>query len=147
MYNVLKVIYFANKHHLSEYGRFIYDDSYVAMSHGAVPSMAYDMIKFVKGDSEIYCDDWNVLRESFIVEDDINLTPVRNANLEYLSKTDRQSLDKSIIDYGALSFSALKRISHKDTAYKKADINDSIPLEAIIESLPNSDELRDYLSE
>lgn len=147
MYNVLKVIYFANKHHLSEYGKFIYDDSYAAMAKGAVPSMAYDMVKYARGDGAPYCDAWSTIKDSFIVEDNIKLIPIRDVNLKYLSETDVQCLDKAISDYGTLSFSKLKKISHNDPAYKNAGINDSISLKAIIESLPNSDELLDYLSD
>lgn len=142
MYNVLKVIYFADKEHLTQYGQLMYGETYVAMSHGPVPSGAYDLVKYVRGDGL-----WAYqlpLDIGFSVKK-YHLTPHRQANEDYLSESIIDCLDEAIQNYGHLSFSQLKEMSHQERAYQAADENDFIPLETIIHSLPNSEMLLDYI--
>lgn len=145
MYNVLKVLYFADKQHLENYGRLICGESYVAMSHGPVPSGTYDMIKFVRGDGIYeFCD--LHIKESFHMEK-YHIVPHREPRLELLSESEIECLDSALTNYGRMSFSRLKELSHRDKAYQSADENDFIPLEAIIKSLPSSEALLEYLQD
>lgn len=142
VYTILKVLYFADKAHLSRYGRFITGDVYVAMRHGPVPSGAYDIIKQARGDG------WAALPEpveqAFQVERN-SVRPLRPANMRLLSASDVECLDEAIVQYGNLSFSKLRAISHKEPAYQASDENDRIPVEAIAATLPDSEALLDYL--
>lgn len=142
IYNILKVIYFADKEHLTRYGRLIYEDSYVAMSHGPVPSGAYDLVKYARGES---LWDSNLPFDIGFSVEGHHLIPCRKANIDLLSESDVECLDIAIQKYGTLSFNQLKRISHAEEAYQSADQDDFIPLEAIIQSLPDSDMLLDYV--
>ena len=42
-HKIFKVLYFADREHLTKYGRPITGDTYVAMEYGPVPSMIYDI--------------------------------------------------------------------------------------------------------
>ena len=142
MYNALKVLYFADKEHLSKYGRSICDDRYVAMSHGPVPSGAYDMVKIARGDS---------LLTSSRVTDAISvqghgLIPLRKPNLDFLSDSDKECLDNAIAQYGHLPFPVLEALSHKESAFKAADENDFISDEALVKSLADGKLLWDFLT-
>lgn len=141
-YTALKVLYFADKAHLAQYGRLICGDIYVAMDHGPVPSGAYDLVKYARGDS--FC--WaNVpVADAFCVQG-YAIIPKRAADLEWLSESDIECLDAAIAEYGHLSFLQLRQISHRDPAFKESDHNSLIPLDAIVRSLPNSRALLDYL--
>jgi uncharacterized phage-associated protein len=143
MYTALKVLYFADKAHLSQYGRFICGESYVAMSHGPVPSGTYDIIKYVRGDG--WCLSNNAAQACFRVSDN-QIAPLRDPNLDMLSASDIECLDAAIEHYGHLSFSELRRQSH-DKAYQSADKNDFISVESIAQSLPDGDLLLEYLQE
>ena len=44
-HSISKMLYFADKLHLSKYGRLISGDNYVAMAHGPVPSAVYNIMK------------------------------------------------------------------------------------------------------
>ena len=132
MYTALKVIYFADKDHLSKYGRSISCDRYVAMRHGPVPSGLYDMIKDVR--------DNHIEPTAFRIENGNKIYPLREPELDLLSETDIEILDESMEQYGSMSFSKLKRQSH-DAAHKAADQNDFIPAEAFIKSVPGGDDL------
>jgi uncharacterized phage-associated protein len=140
-YTALKVLYFADKAHLAQYGRLICGDSYIAMSHGPVPSVAYDLVKYARDGGFCWVD--FPVHEAFTVQG-YDIIPHRDANLDLLSESDRECLDASIEQYGHLSFEEMKRVSH-DNAFTSADQNDFIPLEALVKSLPDGDVLLDYL--
>lgn len=143
MYNALKVLYFADKDHLSKHGRQLCGDQYVAMSHGPVPSGAYDLVKYARGDGCMFVD--LPLEEAFHLER-YNITPHREPNLELLSESDIECLDAAIEHYGHLPFGELKKLSHDD-AFKSADENDFISLEVIIDTLDDGELLLEYLQD
>lgn len=141
MYAALKVVFFADGNHLEKYGRLIYGDSYVAMRHGPVPGLAYDMLKQDKGAGYL-----NAVpgRELFAHEDQDRL-PKREPNLALLSESDIECLDEAVECYGDKSFRELKDLSHEDRAYQAADENDLMSFEDMVRSLPNADEVLEYL--
>ena len=51
IHKIFKIIYFADRQHLADWGRPITGDTYIAMEAGPVPSRMYDMLKIVRGDS------------------------------------------------------------------------------------------------
>ncbi len=141
MYNALKVIYFADKQHLQEYGRFIYGDYYVALQYGPVPSLAYDIVKQVRGDGSCVVQG----AEEYLSLDGNDIIAHRDPDLDLLSESDAECLDEAIERYGDMSFPQLRDISHGDDAFQSADQNGFMSLVTIAESLPNSDELLEYL--
>jgi len=142
IYKCLKILYFSDKKNLENFGRFISGDSYVAMKHGPVPSGAYDIIKFIRGDGGFGTIDW----ETALEVKHNNLVPLREPNLDFLSESDIESLEYSINEYGDLSFSDLKDLSH-DEAYDSVDKNDMISIEAIASTLKDKDLIMDHLKE
>lgn len=141
-YNALKVLYFADKDHLSRYGRLISGDKYIAMDHGPVPSNIYDIVKEARGDSLFEFDTEENLRKLFKTRRYM-IKPNREPNCEYLSESDIECLNRAIKKYGGLKFDELKDKSH-DEAFNSADYNGVIPLKAIIKTLPNAEELLAY---
>ena len=142
LYTILKVLYFADRTHLEKYGRFIYGDSYVAMKNGPVPGTAYDIAKDVRENRG-----YPILqsaKEVFKFENNETLSPLRQANIELLSDSDIECLDKAFEQYGYFPFGKLKNVSH-DEAYRSAGPNDTIHLEAIVKTLPDSEVILDYL--
>lgn len=145
MYSALKVVYFADKEHLSRYGRLIAGDSYVAMSHGPVPSGLYDIIKSVRADSAPLVMEVPAGKAFTMAGYDIK--PLREPNLDILSESDKECLDEAVREYGRKTFNELKEISHRDAAFQAADENDFIPLEKLAKSLPNGEALWEYLNQ
>lgn len=143
MYWALKVIYFADRQHLTRYGRLIAGDRYVAMRHGPVPSATYDLIKSVRGDGvlamRIPADEAFAMRDNIIV-------PLRDPDLNALSESDKECLDESIQRYGRMPFGELKALSH-DEAYDAADRDDFIPMETLVKSLQDGEALWEYLNQ
>jgi len=138
LYNALKVLYFADKKHLSEYGRLICGEQYIAMRHGAVPSGSYDIVKAARGDGIIQFERLPV-NESLQVRDRFNIYPLRKPNMELLSESDVECLDWAITEYGGLSFSELKRRSHEQKDYVAAGEDECISLEDFVKSVTDGD--------
>jgi len=141
VYHLCKILYFADKKHLERYGRFICDESYVAMKNGPVPSGVYDLLKYVRGDGRVLQSEH--ARNSFGIEER-RVFPFRDANLAMLSESDRECLDEAIAENGNLPFSGLKKKSH-DAAFDSADENDFISIEAIAATLKDSDLIIEHL--
>ena len=137
VYWVLKILYFADKLHLANWGRLICGDSYVAMQKGPVPSGSYDIVKEGYGCTHP--------SGAFEVRPNHRVVPLRHADLGLLSASDIESLDQSILDHGHLSFGQLKAKSH-DAAFEAADENDFMTLESIVATLPNAELVTDYLT-
>ena len=140
VYGLCKLIYLADKTSLEKYGRFVFGETYVAMEQGATPSNAYDMLKQIE-EAPIP----EMQRRGYEV------IPLRDTNLDWLSKADLECLDKTIAAYGKASY-LVRRCAAHDTAWarsweeKGTAGSIGIPVVRIAESLENSEDLVDYLS-
>jgi uncharacterized phage-associated protein len=107
-YATLKILYFAEKKHLSLYGRLITDDRFAALKYGPVPSNSYDILESTF-----------VYRNSFQVISNKQIQPVQGPDLDYLSESDIECLSHSIEENITLDFQSLMEKSH-DNAYHEA---------------------------
>ena len=124
-YHVFKIIYFANISSLAKYGLRITTDEFCALPDGPVPSILYDSIK--KG---IYLDkELEQMLDQAIVKgnDDAYYmwSAKRQANLDYLSKSELEELDKAIADNAYLPYNALRSKSHGEEWNRAFHSNDS----------------------
>lgn len=147
-HSVSKVLYFADREHLSRYGSLLSGDSYAAMRHGPVPSEIYNLLKAAAGRQEplIPAQFYELVSQALRVEGKHRVRPLRQANPDLLSESQRECLDASIKTNGRLSFERLTAKSH-DAAWKSADENDFIDVKAIAKTLPNAKEILAYLEE
>ena len=104
-YATLKILYFAEKKHLANYGRLITDDKFAALKFGPVPSSSYDILE---GDAD-----------NFSSIDNKTVKPIGELNIKKLSKSDVNCLNAAILENKGLGFAALKKKSH-DKAYHNA---------------------------
>lgn len=142
-YWALKALYFADKEHLSKFGRQIYDDTYQAMEKGPVPSLAYDIVKFVRGDGFYSFADPDP-SAAISVPDNRTIIPLRKPDVGQLSQSDIECLDSAHRFVKNLTFGELKKASH-DKAYETAEENDEISTGSLILSLDNGEEILDYV--
>lgn len=111
-YHVFKIIYFAQCANLARYGLPLVSDEFCALPDGPVPSVLYDCIK-----GDIHCDKelQGMLSDSVSKGTDdayYMLEAKREADAEYLSKADRESIDQSIADNMNLPYRVLRNKSH-----------------------------------
>ena len=140
-YCLLKIMYLADKRHLGKYGRFMCGDRYVAMRLGPVPSGAYDIIKYVRGDGVFSVQE--PVKQAFRLQGH-DVVPLREPDLRVLSASEIACIDETLRECASLSWRELKRRSH-DKAYDKAGRNDDIAAEDIAGTLPGADLLVSYL--
>ncbi|MBQ6771232.1 MAG: SocA family protein [Bacteroidales bacterium] len=143
-HKIFKILYFADRQHLADWGRPITGDTYVAMDAGPVPSRIYDMLKIVRGDS--YMNDTEGLGEFFKVEQWMYVNPLQDADLSKLSKTERDELDDAINRYGHMPYDEIKEISH-DVAWQSTARDFAMKWEDIAREAGLDAEEIDYLRE
>ena len=114
-HKIFKIIYFADRQHLADWGRPITGDTYIAMEAGPVPSRLYDMLKIVRGDS--YMSDTEGLSEFFQVENWMYVRPLQDADFRKLSANEQAAMSESIEKYANLSYDEIKEKSH-DVAWR-----------------------------
>lgn len=139
----MKVFYFADKMHLSKYGRFIYGEKYIAMKKGQVPSWVYDVVKAVRGDGNIKIKD--EIKSKIKVRDNYEISTDEQPNVNDLSTSEKDCLDYAIKKYGNALHTKIFFWAHKDGAYRKTELNKQIALDDIVETLDNKDDLKKYL--
>ena len=114
-HKIFKIIYFADRQHLADWGRPITGDTYIAMEAGPVPSKLYDMLKIVRGDS--YVPDTEGLGLFFQVDNWMYVNPLKDADLDQLSPNEQEILQACITKYAGLSYDEIKEKSH-DVAWR-----------------------------
>jgi uncharacterized phage-associated protein len=135
LHTVSKIMYFADRLHLADYGRFITGDMYIAMEYGPVPSAAYDYLKELRRGTT-KTDEMSVVG--------YNVVPQRDANREVLSESDIDCLNRSIQKYGRMTFGELTDASH-DQAWHASPANGEITIETIIQTFEDADALLEHL--
>jgi uncharacterized phage-associated protein len=142
-HKIFKILYFADREHLSKYGRPITGDTYIKMKAGPVPSQLFDILKKIRDDS--FSSAGNLI-DFFSVHDNHFVTPKKSVDLRCLSKTDIMELDKSISEYGKYSFEKLSKISH-GLAWESATENSKMYIENIMKEAGDNDEFIALISD
>ena len=144
---IAKLLFWADKWHLEHFGSQVTGDDYIAMPEGPVPSNIYEIIKSVRGDEYFhYPDDTlSVFQQAFKVESKYVVRAKRKPNLAKLSESEIQALSESVATYGGLSFEERSKASHGPAWKSAKKPNGRISLEAIIDELPNRDEVLSYI--
>jgi uncharacterized phage-associated protein len=136
-YSLLKILYFAEKEHLANYGRPITGDNFTAMEYGPVPSISYNEVQYSK-----------VNPDNFLIKDNVVIAKVQ-PDLDCLSDSDVLCLEKSINENKHLDFGSLKNKSH-DNAYdwtvENIGLNSTIPYMLIAKSAGANQEMLDYIA-
>lgn len=119
IYHVLKILYFAEQKHLVKWGSRMTADNFRAYEYGPVADLLYHAIRNSrKLDKELT----DMLQDvaHFAGDDAPNvLLAKREADLDFLSQSERECLDESIRENAGLTFDELKRKSH-DSAWQEA---------------------------
>ncbi|WP_298299545.1 Panacea domain-containing protein [uncultured Litoreibacter sp.] len=123
-YDIVKTLFLADREHLNEWGRPITYDNYVAMKHGPVPSLCYNLLKSnekAMRDFGITNLPWSARsaptgygKKLFTAQDD------QLEFEQFLSESDVEALETSLTIVLKLGFSQIRRLTHEDPAYVEA---------------------------
>lgn len=118
-YHIFKILYFAEREHLAQWGHRMIADDFCALDYGPVPSQLYNAIKTMdKPDSQFASTLHSAM--DFAGADAPNVIIAKETtDMEYISTSEKNALDKSIKENASLTFSQLKEKSH-DIAWQEA---------------------------
>lgn len=139
VYNVLKALFEADKHHLNLHGRPVTGDTYIKMEYGTVPSA----IKNIIDKDFITLAGLNIDEPPFKKGENHLVVPEREPDLDYLSESDIESLDVGIKKYLHLSFAQVRELNHQEKSWVESEMNSSIDFSLMIEN----EEIRKLLEE
>ena len=115
IYSLVKTAYYAQQNHLAQYGTPLFKDCICALPFGPVPSNIYNVLKMASGDS----NELNYHRsdEMHLASDAINFKSGRysakeDPNMDFLSKSDIESLNYGIEKVAKMSFNQIKEDTH-----------------------------------
>jgi hypothetical protein len=145
LHSVSKILFHADKLHLSRYGRPISGDWYVRMPDGPVPSATYDILKTIRGDAKIPVQ-LPKRADALRVRGQYSIVVLRDADKSVLSPSELECLAESVEEHGGKTFSQRVDDSH-GPAWQASKPNDLIPIENLLLEIENRDELRDYLTQ
>lgn len=118
-HRVFKILYFADEKHLARYGKAINPDKYEVKQYGPVPSMAYEILKSLRGEGFMV-----ELRHEFTpyfeLTNNYTVRATAEPDMDYLSDSEVQCIDESIEENRYLTFQSRTDKSHDD-AYLNAD--------------------------
>jgi uncharacterized phage-associated protein len=144
---VFNLLYLADKKHLEDYGRFISTDTYYALTQGPVPGHVYNVLNSLEKQGEYLSLD-KEFKQAFAASlhtiEGHRLEVAITPDLENLSESDIKCLNLVLETYSKLSSQELEQLC-QDAAWKATVRNQEISLEAIVRTLPNSEDLIEYL--
>lgn len=119
-HSILKLLFFADKDHLNEWGRPIVGDRYFALPYGPVAQMTYDILKR----EPLALEELKTISNDlpFEVRDSYRVHPRRDADLDRLSETDVDALEAAWERYAHLDFGQKTDESHRHPAYRNAEV-------------------------
>ena len=126
-HKIFKVLYFADRDHLADWGRTITGDRYVAMEFGPVPSALYDLFK-----AKEKAPGNGAFADLFLAQID--------------KQIDIKALDKALNEYGGKDFKTITDLSH-GSAWDKTPRNRPMSFFDIMKEHGETDEYAQYADE
>lgn len=142
-----KVLFFAEKDHLNQYGRPIIADTYIAMPYGPVPSTVRD---YVEG-NYLFSDLADAIGEAVEVNRKTRYPEIRakrSPRLDVFSDSDIGCLRRAMQKCKNISFRTLSGSTHLEKAWLSAPANGPMDYEDFIdEDNPNKAEIIEQAKE
>lgn len=113
---LFKILYFAQRAFLTNYGRPLVEESFKAIKHGPVPTYTYKALQVADG--KPLEGNFEDFLSGILVEDKI-VSSKEKPNLKLISVVAQKCLDETIIKYKNIGPYDLSEMSH-DKAWKKA---------------------------
>jgi hypothetical protein len=142
-HKIFKIMYFADQKHLSRYGSIISEDQYIAMKNGPVPSMAYDILKALRGQG-MHSSDKEKFEKFFKLIESYTVEAIQKPDLDELSESAVECLGEAINENKSFDFDSLTIKSH-DKAWDASNRDCEIPIILIAEAGGANEEMLKYI--
>lgn len=147
MHKLCKILYFADQRHLSEYGRSITGDTYIAMQFGPVPSCVDDILKALRGDSFFSSvSEIEQLRHCMVFENRFIIRALKEPDMDELSGSDVRCLDYAIGLCKDKSFTELTSFSH-GLAWSNTQRDRAISVKDILREAGDDEAYVEYIAD
>lgn len=119
---LFKILYFAQRQHLVEYGRTIFDDTFQARQFGPVSGFIRkglklkELSKSLSPDFELFGNGINIV----INPEHQIIKSTQQADMDELSISEIKCLDRYITEFKDMKSSDISEIPHEDSAWIKA---------------------------
>lgn len=113
----VKLLFFADRYNLRNYGLPISKDDYKAMEHGPVPSNAKNITEL--NDEFLDKETYDYVTKFISAEDKYHYKSVADVDLDELSKKDMETLKLIYDKFGSLDKFAIRDLTHKYNEWKK----------------------------
>lgn len=144
MYIILKMVYVADRFHLSRYGRPITGDHFIAMKEGACPSKIYDTMKSLRGERN---NNFMPGSEKYLEVDpqtyDVLIKDL--PSIDTLSASEIECLDETISIFHRLGRWHIKDLAH-DRAWAQTTRNSEMDFINIARAMDDDEVLADHLT-
>lgn len=118
--SLLKLIFFADRYHIRNYGIPMLQDNYCAMQLGPVCSQTYDLIKKGRYYDALEIDDKKYIDNFLFCNGDI--VDIKDTGEDDLSESDREALDFSVKIFSKFSLYEISEITHAYPEWSKFKI-------------------------
>lgn len=113
---LLKILFFADRYHLRNYGVLATGETYYAMKMGPVASVAFDLMK---GKFPSVMNNWEYPLMAEVEDIDENNVYIKPQDDDELSESFKEALDFSLKTFGKYKYGELSDISHDYPEWKK----------------------------
>jgi uncharacterized phage-associated protein len=130
IYHIVKSAFYADKYHVTKYGRPLFGDLYRAAWFGPLPQVIYGLLRYEP--IEILALNSNGALPFRVESGSFRVYADRGPNTKRLSASDVEALEHGLKEAGDSSFDELMERTHRDPAYLNAvagsmDYRDFIP--------------------
>ena len=125
--SICKQLFYADKEHLTRFGRPIVGDHYYRLDHGPVPTKGLNILRNRASGAE------QALLEKYVSIAGHSIDPKQPADKKVFSKTDLAVLDEIVQKYGNLSAAQLRHKTHSESAWINSESNCPIDYELFFE--------------
>lgn len=141
----VKLLYYIDKIHFIEYGRFVTNDTYLKLPYGPVPTRILDILN--DNENNMFEDEKKYLDKYIEIDShkNRNIKSKKMPDLSELSKSEIKIIDRVLAEYGKYSGKQLIDIAHKEYAWKKAGSHEPLSVKDMIKDLP-SDKKKELLN-
>lgn len=147
IHKLCKILYFADQRHLSEYGRSISGDTYIAMQFGPVPSCVDDILKALRGDSFFSSvPEIEHLRQCMVFENRFIVRALKKPDMDDLSVSDIKCLDYAVNLCKDKSFAELTEFSH-GLAWSNTQRDRAISVKDILREAGDEEAYVEYIAD
>jgi uncharacterized phage-associated protein len=141
----VKLLYFIDKRHFIQYGRFVTNDCYIKMPLGPVPSRVLDVIDnpdIMLGKAHL-----DYLRKNISIDMASNsrtINSLKEPDIEELSKSEITIIDQVIAEYGEYPTPRLVDLTHLEKAWINAGDLEELSIEDMLDGV-DEDRKRELL--